>query len=136
LLDGHCKKNIRRFCSPVDARKSKVREMDAVTVWMEMNDMDLRPDVICYTVLIDWQCKTDNLKDAIALFDEMIDRGLEPDTVTYTALLSEFCKKGYLDRAETLYSKMSSEGILSDTITISVLHRHGIIIGKTKEVQF
>ncbi|KAF3966709.1 hypothetical protein CMV_009214 [Castanea mollissima] len=115
LLDGLSKTNLRRVCSPLDARENKEGKVDASTVWAEMRDNGIRPDVICYTVLIDRCCKTENLQDAVALFDNMIDRGLEPDTVTYTALLSGYCNKGDVDKAVDLFKEMSTKGILTDT---------------------
>lgn len=54
--------------------------------------MDVEPDVICHTVLIDKHLKINNIQDATSLFKEVVDRGLKPDTVTYTALLSGYCK--------------------------------------------
>jgi pentatricopeptide repeat protein len=134
LLDGFSKRNIRRVRSPLDARRNREEMVDASTVlWTEMKEMGIRPDVICYTVLIDRHCKTDNLQDAIALFDVMIDRGLKPDTVTYTALLSGCCNRGDVDRAITLVNEMSSKGMQLDDCTLLVL-RHGIL--KAKKVQF
>lgn len=98
-----------------------------------MKEKKLKPDVTCYTVLIDNHCKSDNLQDAIVLFDEMIDRGLEPDTVTYTALLCGYCSQGNVDRAVTLVNEMSFKGIQPDARFMSVLH-HGIL--KAKKVKF
>ncbi|KAK7857444.1 pentatricopeptide repeat-containing protein [Quercus suber] len=118
---------------PFRCKGNKEGKVDGSTVWTEMRVNGIRPDVICYTVLIDRYCKTENLQDAVALFDNMIDRGLEPDTVTYTALLSGYCNKGDVDKAVDLFKEMSTKGILTDTRTVSILH-HGII--KAKKLQF
>lgn len=67
--------------------------------WREMREMELTPDVKCYTALLDNRCKLNNIQDAIFLLDEMIDRGMEPDTVTYTALLSGYFRCGDIDGA-------------------------------------
>ncbi|KAJ6892660.1 hypothetical protein NC651_025769 [Populus alba x Populus x berolinensis] len=62
--------------------------------------MDVEPDVICHTVLIDKHFKMNNIQDATSLFKEFIDRGLKPDTVTYTALLSGYCKTNNTQKTE------------------------------------
>ncbi|KAM1004154.1 hypothetical protein ACFX2C_004381 [Malus domestica] len=120
------KRNVRRVNSSRDASGDKEETFDACTVWSEMKEMEIRPDVICYTVLIDRQCKTDNFQDAIALFDEMMNRGLEPDTVTYTALLAGCCRRGDVDRAVTLANEMSSKGMLPNARILAIL-QHGIL---------
>jgi len=42
-----------------------------------MKEMEVSPDVVIYTVLID------SFEDAIRLFNEVINRGLEQDNVTH-----------------------------------------------------
>ncbi|CAN4122138.1 unnamed protein product [Withania somnifera] len=138
MLDGHSK-NLKRNRLSADSRRN-VRErkdtdwstgekMDPSVFWSEMNEMELTADVICYTVLIDSHCKSDNIDDAIRLFTEMIDSGLEPDSVTYSALICGYCKQGHVEMAKDLVNKMWRKEIQPDSCTISALH-HGIIKAK------
>ncbi|KAL6973544.1 hypothetical protein U1Q18_027730 [Sarracenia purpurea var. burkii] len=98
-----------------------------------MIEMELKPDVGCYIVLIDNHCKSDNLQDAIGFFDENIDSDLEPDTVTYTARMCGYYRQGNVNRAVTLVNEMSFRGIQPDAITMSALH-HRIL--RAKKSQF
>ncbi|KAF3662493.1 putative protein UXT -like protein [Capsicum annuum] len=138
MLDGHSK-NIKRDRLSSGTRRNvgerkdtglSIGEKMAPSVFLsEMNEAELTADVICYTVLIDSRCKSDNIDDAIRLFTEMIDKGLEPDSVTYTALICGYCKQGHVEKAKDLVNKMWRKGIQPDSHTISALH-HGIIKAK------
>ncbi|KAI3728507.1 hypothetical protein L6452_17144 [Arctium lappa] len=79
------------------------------------------PDQICYTVLIDYFCKSNNLEAAIWLFKKMIDRGLQPDTIAYTSLIRGYCYEGFVEKAKTLHHKMVAEGVQPDSHTMRVL---------------
>ncbi|PWA78889.1 pentatricopeptide repeat protein [Artemisia annua] len=81
---------------------------------------ELNPDLICYTVMIDNYCKSDNLQGAIRLFNEMIERGLKPDTVAYTSLISGFCFRGFVE-AQALYDEMLLQGVQPDSRTMLAL---------------
>ncbi|KAF3623599.1 putative protein UXT -like protein [Capsicum annuum] len=138
MLDGHSKNIKRDRLSSGTRRNVRQRndtglsieeKMDPSVFLSEMIEAELTADVICYTVLIDSRCKSDNIDDAICLFTEMIDKGLEPDSVTYTALICGYCKQGHVEKAKDLVNKMWRKGIQPDSHTISALH-HGIIKAK------
>ncbi|XVF61837.1 hypothetical protein PTKIN_Ptkin08bG0165700 [Pterospermum kingtungense] len=123
----HRKIKLRSPSSPGETQNKDKSIMIASTFWSEMKCKGVEPDVVCYTVLIDQYCRTNNLQDAIRIFDEMIDTGLEPDNVTYTALISGYCRRGYVEKAVTLVDEMSSRGIQPDSHTISTLEHYGIL---------
>ncbi|PWA75496.1 Pentatricopeptide repeat-containing protein [Artemisia annua] len=81
---------------------------------------ELNPDLICYKVMTDNYCKSDNLQGAIRLFNEMIERGLKPDTVAYTSLISGFCFRGFVE-AQALYDEMLLQGVQPDSRTMLAL---------------
>ncbi|OMO83596.1 hypothetical protein COLO4_22429 [Corchorus olitorius] len=125
----HTKVDSRSRSTPDMTQNKDVKIIDASTFLSEMKHMGVKPDVVCYTVLIDQYCKTNNLQDAIRIFDEMIDSGLQPDNMTYTALISGYCKRGCVEKAVTLVNEMSSRGIEPDTCTMLTLNR-GILKAK------
>ncbi|KAF4403847.1 hypothetical protein G4B88_014303 [Cannabis sativa] len=83
------------------------------TSMSEMQEMEIRPDVILYTVLINGYSKIGKFQDAAVLFREMIESGLEPDAVAY---------RGDVDGAVTLINEMFSKGLEPDTHAIPDLH--------------
>ncbi|KAL3523686.1 hypothetical protein ACH5RR_016520 [Cinchona calisaya] len=92
--------------------------------------LDLKADVICYTALIDSDCKSNNLQHAINLFNGMISIGLQPANVTYNALLCGYSERGDVSN---LVNEMSLKGIEPDSGTISSSYQ-GIL--KDKEIEF
>ncbi|KAK9748929.1 hypothetical protein RND81_02G091000 [Saponaria officinalis] len=129
LLDGgfksslkHCSSN-SKYPKVSSGEKAKMFES---AIRSKMQNMQQRPDDVCYTVLIDIRCKFNSVEDAIKLFQEMKDCGLQPDVFTYTALISGCCRIGDVDTAMTLVDVMEAQGVLPDQITISVV-KHSIL---------
>ncbi|XP_010473062.2 PREDICTED: pentatricopeptide repeat-containing protein At2g26790, mitochondrial-like [Camelina sativa] len=90
-----------------EEQKKRVSEF-----WRKFTAAGIGLDVVCYTVLIDRQCKINKIEKATKLFDRMIESGLEPDMVAYTTLLSGYCRKGYIDKAVALVTELSKKDIL------------------------
>jgi pentatricopeptide repeat protein len=98
-----------------------------------MKDMQIEPDVPCYTVLIDGKCKAEYLVEARELFDEMLQKGLTPDAYAYTALINGYCSQGEISKAEDLLQEMIDKGIEPDELTFSVLNQSSL---RSRKIQF
>ncbi|XP_010510862.1 PREDICTED: pentatricopeptide repeat-containing protein At2g26790, mitochondrial-like [Camelina sativa] len=90
-----------------EEQKKRVSEF-----WRKFTAAGIGLDVVCYTVLIDRQCKINNIEKATKLFDRMIESGLEPDMVAYKTLLSGYFRRGYIDKAVALVTELSKKDIL------------------------
>lgn len=86
-----------------------------------MKAMEVQPDTVCYTVLINWHCKMDYLEDARKLIDEMFGNGLALDAFAYNALLSGYCNRGDIETAKNLVEEMQSRKIQLTKLTFSIL---------------
>ncbi|KAK9748844.1 hypothetical protein RND81_02G084900 [Saponaria officinalis] len=130
LLDGVFKSSLKhRFSNSkyamVSAGQKAIRfELAKLS---EMQDMQLRLDAVCYTVLIDKRCKFNNVEDALKLFQKMTECGLQPDVFTYTTLISSCCRIGDIDTAKTLFDLMEAPDVLTYTTLISGCCRIGDI---------
>ena len=135
MLDGYLKDTLQKGRSDYDKErwKTEVREKYSKLL-NSMRDMEVKPDSVCYTALIDWHCKIDDLQDAHKLFDEMIEKGLTPDAYTYTTLISGYCNKGNIEKAEGLVEEMLNKGIQPSSLTFSILDR-GSLCSKSLQIQ-
>ncbi|GAB4855195.1 hypothetical protein Ancab_023820 [Ancistrocladus abbreviatus] len=123
LLDGHLKSRLSNACSHSNSARNKEMMMVIQKVEREMKEMDISPDVIFCTALMDKLCKLDDLEDAVNLFTEMRKRGLEPDIVTYTALMAGFLRAKDVNRASTLLNEVRLRGLQLDDIALTVIPR-------------
>jgi len=124
LLDGHIKEALHQGWQGISKewRSFRLRTKHKMLL-SSMKDMEIEPDVTCYTVLIDGQCKTEYLDEARGLFDEMLAKGLTPDVYAYTALINGYCSQGEIAKAEDLLQEMTDKGMKPDVLTFSVLHQ-------------
>ncbi|TVU51394.1 hypothetical protein EJB05_02823, partial [Eragrostis curvula] len=122
LLDGELKETLQQGWQGIDKERScslLIAKHKKLLSYME--DKKIEPDVPCYTVLIDGQCKAKYLEEAQGLFDEMLKKGLTPDVYTYTALINGYCSEGEIAKAKYLLQKMRDKGMKPDALTFSVL---------------
>jgi pentatricopeptide repeat protein len=124
LLDGHLKETLHQGWQGIaKERRIFFLRTKHKTLLSYMKDMEIEPDVTCYTVLIDGQCKAEYLDEARELFDEMLAKGLTPDVYAYTALINGYCSQGEIAKAEDLLQEMTDKGMKPDVLTFSVLHQ-------------
>lgn len=117
LYDGKSKVERKRFISSGSGGEERYLSRYLMTKMQELG-----PDVICYTVLIDNYCKSNNRQGATCPFSAMIKRGLQLDTVAYTSLIDGYSSRGF-DEARKLYDEMLLEGIQPDSRTMVALQK-------------
>ncbi|XP_031262300.1 putative pentatricopeptide repeat-containing protein At3g16710, mitochondrial [Pistacia vera] len=61
---------------------------DAREVFDSTTRKGYRPNVVCYTTLINWCCKNRNIYKALYLYRNMISEGIRPDVITYNTLIT------------------------------------------------
>ncbi|XP_020574583.1 pentatricopeptide repeat-containing protein At5g65560-like [Phalaenopsis equestris] len=88
----------------------------------EMKDFNLRPDMVCYTIIMDSLVMANRPEQALAIFEEMISTGLAPDTACCTVLvkLYSFYLKQF-DSAHEVILWMKKFGCSPDTLTYTTL---------------
>uniref|UniRef100_A0A0E0GAE3 Pentacotripeptide-repeat region of PRORP domain-containing protein n=1 Tax=Oryza nivara TaxID=4536 RepID=A0A0E0GAE3_ORYNI len=134
LLDGHLKETLQQGWEGIaKERRSFLLRANHNKLLSSMKDMQIEPDVPCYTVLIDGKCKAEYLVEARELFDEMLQKGLTPDAYAYTALINGYCSQGEISKAEDLLQEMIDKGIEPDELTFSVLNQSSL---RSRKIQF
>ena len=95
----------------------------ATSIFNEMIDNNIRPDVQAWSILISiWSKKS--YEKAQGLFEMMIQEGFEPNNVTYTTMLNMWGRSNHPDassRILDIFQKLKNSGKRLDTIGYSSL---------------
>ena len=83
--------------------------------------MNLKPNAITYTTLIDAYCKIQCVEDALPMYDEMTVRGLVPDVVTYSCIMNGLCKSGKVEEAKSVFREMEEVGVVPNHFSYATL---------------
>jgi len=86
-----------------------------------LEQTDVSPDVVLYTVMIRGCAEAGRIKDAFVFLDEMKEKGFTPDTFCYNTLLKALCDAGDLDGARLLRSEMAQNNVVMDTTTHTIM---------------
>ncbi|KAJ3691371.1 hypothetical protein LUZ61_020535 [Rhynchospora tenuis] len=125
FLDGRLKEVLEMLRSET-AKENEIYQLNDIftNLRREMEGAKIEPDVKCYTVLIDEQCKVKRcLNDAQQLFDEMLSKNLRIDVHAYTALINGYRRKGKIKEARELYEVMVNSGLEPDDIASEVWNK-------------
>nr|GEV46774.1 hypothetical protein [Tanacetum cinerariifolium] len=101
---------------------SKARDLvKAKTVWEEMKEHGISPDVISYTSLIEAYCSEKDFRKVDELVKEMEEKGCPPNIVTYTIIMHAYGKSKQINEALKVYEKMKAGGCVLDSSFYSSL---------------
>lgn len=76
-----------------------------------MEERDIYPDLIVYTVLITMYGKLGRADLVKEKFEELKIWGLEPDPIVYCAMIEAYCHSGQLKEAELCFKDMEAAGL-------------------------
>ncbi|CAL8992022.1 unnamed protein product, partial [Prunus brigantina] len=140
--DGRFKPDPQCY-NPIIDRLCKERRIDeALTLFRDMINKSVAPDIVSYTSLIYGLCNMGLWTRALALFEimknkgikpntaealnlvkEMFLRGVKPDVVTYNSLINSLCHSAQWKEATRLLNRMLDEGIAPNVVTFTtVIH--------------
>jgi pentatricopeptide repeat protein len=95
---------------------------DALTVFDDMLQQDLTPNVVTYTVLIRGLCHAAKIDQAMKLMERMKSKGCEPVVQTYNVLIRYSFEEGEIDKALCLFERMSKgEDCLPNQDTYNII---------------
>ncbi|KAJ6811461.1 pentatricopeptide repeat-containing protein-like [Iris pallida] len=105
-----------------------------VSLFLEMKQFRIRPDVPCYTTVADTLVVTSFPRAALAVFAEMIVSGVSPDTHFFTVLVKLYsCCLERFDSAYIIIQWMFRCGCPPDVVTYSTLIAGLCRIGRVEE---
>ncbi|KAK0580678.1 hypothetical protein LWI29_004950 [Acer saccharum] len=115
------KLQLRGYSSLIDGL-FRVRRYDEAYAWYrKMFEVNIKPDVVLYTVMIRGLSDAGKVKDAVKLMDEMNERGVAPDTYCYNAVIKGFCDAGLLNQARSLQLEILKRDSFPNTCTHTIL---------------
>ncbi|ONI28888.1 hypothetical protein PRUPE_1G167000 [Prunus persica] len=104
--DGRFKPDPQCY-NPIIDRLCKERRTDeALTLFRDMINKNVAPDIVSYTSLIYGLCNMGLWTRALALFEMMNKKGRKPDVVTFNSIISAACKSGKWEEAVRLFRNM------------------------------
>ncbi|CAL8991997.1 unnamed protein product [Prunus brigantina] len=130
--DGRFKPDPQCY-NPIIDRLCKERRIDeALTLFRDMINKGIAPNVISYNSLIYGLCNMGLWTRALALFEIMKNKGIKPDVVTFNSIigaacksgnsvLDALCKEGKTAEALNLVEEMFLRGVKPDLVTYNSL---------------
>ncbi|KAD0001315.1 hypothetical protein R6Q59_018359 [Mikania micrantha] len=107
--------NVIRF---LVKKKKGVESLEALS---KMKLDGFKPDVICYTMVMDAVISAGDYESADQVFDEMLVMGLDPDINTYNVYMIGLCKQNKFDDGIKLLSSMEELGCKPNMISYNAL---------------
>lgn len=95
--------------------------MEAFTALSKMKFDGFKPDVICYTMVMDGLISDKDYTCADQLFDEMLLLDFVPNINTYNVYVNGLCKQKKFDDAIEILSSMEETGCKPKMITYNTL---------------
>ncbi|KAG8646637.1 hypothetical protein MANES_09G018580v8 [Manihot esculenta] len=83
---------------------------EALTLLKEMEESQLKPDLVTYCILINGMCKAGKINDAKELFSSLFENGSQPNVHIYSAIMKGLCQKGLIDEAYKIFRDMERGG--------------------------
>ncbi|KAK1351545.1 Pentatricopeptide repeat-containing protein, mitochondrial [Heracleum sosnowskyi] len=90
---------------------------DALDVLNQMKVDGIKPDVVCYTMVLDGVIEEGDYARADELFDEMLVLGVVPDMWTYNVYLCGLFKQKHIDAGMDMLACIENVGCKPDVVT-------------------
>ncbi|VVB16126.1 unnamed protein product [Arabis nemorensis] len=104
---------------------------EADVLYRAMPEMDLTPDTVTYSTLIEGCCKTGQIEQALEMFNELRKSSVS-SAVCYNRIIDALCKNGMLETAIEVLIELCEKGLYLDIhISRTLLH---LIHGKKGDV--
>ncbi|CAA7062428.1 unnamed protein product [Microthlaspi erraticum] len=95
---------------------------EADVLYRAMPEMDLTPDAVTYSTLIEGYCKTGQIEEALEMFDELRKSSVS-SAVCYNRIIGALCEKGMLETAMDVLIELWEKGLdLDIRISRTLLH--------------
>ncbi|CAH8355355.1 unnamed protein product [Eruca vesicaria subsp. sativa] len=93
---------------------------EAHVLYRAMPEMELTPDAVTYSTMIDCCCKAGQIDEALEIFDELRKSSVS-SAVCYNRIIGALCKKGMFETATEVLMEMCDKGLYLDIHTSHTL---------------
>nr|CAD1826131.1 unnamed protein product [Ananas comosus var. bracteatus] len=113
LIDGYGKAGDMPSAASLD---------DALKLWNEMGQRELRPNIYTFATMINFLCKKNRLGEAQVLLKELNERtDIIPRAFVYNPIIDGLCKVGNVDEANSIMLEMERKKCFPDKYTYTIL---------------
>lgn len=105
------------WCNVIRFLVKNGKGRDALDVLNQMKVDGIKPDVVCYTMVLDGVIEEGDYAKADELFDEMLVLGVVPDIWTYNVYLCGLFKQKNIDAGIDMLSCIENVGCKPDVVT-------------------
>ncbi|CAF2331307.1 BnaA10g11320D [Brassica napus] len=94
---------------------------EAHVLYGAMPEMELTPDAVTYTTMIEGCCKTGQIEEALEVFDELRKSSVSSSAVCYNRIICALCKNEMFETATEVLTEMCDKGLYLDINTSHTL---------------
>jgi len=122
MTEANIPKNNIVYTSMIKGLAAAGQVKEAMEVFEELQrDASVKPDVICFSVLIKGQCDQGDLDAALKLLEALLEAGHTPDEILFNNLLSGCAQKPHVQLGEKILADMVHHGIKPTMATFSIM---------------
>ncbi|KAL9152827.1 hypothetical protein ABFS82_10G007800 [Erythranthe guttata] len=111
------------FCNLIRFLIAKGKGKEAFGLLKQMKTSRLKPDIMCYNLVLDGLVENGEFTSADKVFDELLVLGLAPDIYTYNVYIKGLCVQKKLEDGIKLMCAMKALGCSPDLCTYSTILR-------------
>lgn len=89
---------------------------EANALYRAMPEMDLTPDTVTYSAMVEGFCKTGQIEEALEMFNDLRKSSVS-SAVCYNRIIDALCKKGMLETATEVLIELWEKGLYLDIRT-------------------
>ncbi|KAL8497129.1 hypothetical protein ACS0TY_020709 [Phlomoides rotata] len=108
--------------------------MEALRLLKQMKMYRVKPDIMCYNLVLEALIQEKDFSNADNLFDELLVLGLVPDIHTYNVYVNGLCMQDKVEGGIELMGSMKELGCLPDSNTFNTILRSLCEAGKLDRI--
>ncbi|XP_060205706.1 pentatricopeptide repeat-containing protein At1g09900-like isoform X3 [Lycium barbarum] len=114
-LNSYCYNAIiHGFCAEGEVKK-------AISVFEEMSNSGITPDICSYSILVDGFCKFESIDGGLCLIQGMQENNIKPTPISYSSILKGLCEIGAAKIANDCFHDLTNSGCKVDQTAYDIL---------------
>lgn len=120
---------VRPFTHLMQAHTIRGELDEVVKVFNQVGEKGLKPDNVCYNILINAYAKARDVDGAFQRVQEMTSAGIKPDIFTYTTLISMASERGDVENTERLFNEAKEAGFEPNSMMYAAIIEANVSVG-------
>ncbi|XP_058736374.1 pentatricopeptide repeat-containing protein At2g26790, mitochondrial-like [Vicia villosa] len=103
--------DIKHYTTLINGYCLQGKPVEALSLFKEMEEKDLKTDVVTYNVLVSGLFKNNRACEAIDLLEYMDSKSVEPNSITHKAIIEGLCSVGKIEEAEAYFNGLKDKSV-------------------------